>query len=154
MDDLLVNPSFMIYCLAAVALAVNMLGLWAYSGVVRTKSKTTPNSEDAATVAKGSTVSAEMPPAVARVLRAPQNAFANIVPFVVVALLYVLLGATPKMAWILIGGFTAMRYLHSFFYLREIQPWRTITFSLGGLLTLGVLVQVTRAAVTRLMHIM
>ena len=151
MDDLLENPSFMIYCLATVALSLNMLGLWGYSGVVRTKSKTTPNAEDAARVQKGATVTGDTPPALSRVLRAHMNAAANIPPFLLLALLYVLLGATPKMAWILFGGFTAMRFLHSFFYLREIQPWRTIAFALGGFFTLGVLIQVTRAAVVRLL---
>jgi len=154
MDDLLQNPSFMIYCLATVALSLNMLGLWAYSGAVRNKSKTTPNTEDAARIVKGATVTGDTPAAVARVLRAHLNATANIFPFLVLALLYVLLGATPKMAWILIGGFTAVRFLHSFFYLKEIQPWRSISFGVGGLLTLGVLVQVTRAAIVRLLMLM
>jgi glutathione S-transferase len=153
MDDLLYNPSFMIYCLAASALCLNLFGLWAYSGAVRGKTKTTPNAEDAAR-ASNSTVSADTPPAVARVLRAHANATANIVPFLILALLYVLLGATPKMAWICFGGFTGVRYLHTFFYLREKQPWRSIAFGLGGLIALVVLEQVTRAAIVRLFMLM
>jgi len=47
-----------------------------------------------------------------------------------------------------------MRYVHTVVYLREIQPWRTLAFTAGGLLTLGVLVQVTRAAFARLMLLM
>ena len=145
------NPSFLIYCLAAVALSLNMLGLWAYSGTVRAKTKTTPNEEDASTIAKGSKHTLDQPVAVARVLRAHRNAADNIVPFLLVALLYVLLGATPKMAWILFGGFTAARYLHSVAYLGEKQPWRSIAFVLSSLCTLGVMVQVVRAAIARMM---
>jgi glutathione S-transferase len=150
MDELMQNPSFLIYCLMASLLCLNMLGLWGYSGALRSKSKTTPNPEDTAQVSKGATVTADTPAAVARALRAHTNATANIVPFLVLALLYVLLGATPKMAWILFGGFTLVRWMHTFFYLGEKQPWRTLSFALGGLLTLGVLEQVTRAAVYRL----
>ncbi len=150
MSDFVTNPSFLIYCLAVVALSLNMLLLWAYSGAVRSKTKTTPNKEDAGTVAKGAAVSAETPPEVARVLRAHRNATDNIVPFLFVAFVYVLLGATPKMAWIMFGGFTAMRIAHTFFYLGEKQPFRTITFSLGGLFTLGIMIQIVRAVIVRL----
>ena len=151
MEGFVDNPSFLIYCLAASALSLNMLGLWAYSGSVRSKTKTTPNEEDASTVAKGAKHTLEQPATVARVLRAHRNATDNIVPFLILALLYVLLGASPKMAWILFGGFTVVRYLHTFFYLGEKQPWRTISFVVGGLLTLGVLEQVVRAAISRMM---
>jgi uncharacterized MAPEG superfamily protein len=154
MDELLMNPSFMIYCLAAVALCLNMLGLWGYSGAVRNKSKTTPNPEDASTVAKGSTVTTESPPVVARVLRAHRNATDNAVPFLILGFLYVLLGATPKMAWILFGGFTLARYCHTFFYVGGKQPWRSVAFVAGGLLTLGVMVQVARASIARLLLLM
>jgi hypothetical protein len=40
-----------------------MLALWGYSGAVRTKTKSTPNEEDTRTVAKGSKLLAEDPPA-------------------------------------------------------------------------------------------
>src|ERR1700683_41269 len=100
------NPAFVAYALAAVALAANLIGLWTYSGAVRGKTKTTPNAEDA----NGKPVTEIEPPEVARVLRAHRNAEANILPFLVLALVYVALGASPTMARALFGGFVVFRY--------------------------------------------
>jgi microsomal prostaglandin-E synthase 1 len=151
MMELRENPSFWIFCIAATALSLNMLGLWGYSGAVRGKSKTTPNAEDPSTVSKGAKVTEETAPEVARVLRAHRNANDNIVPFLILAFLYVVLGASPKAAWILFGGFTAMRYLHTVSYLSGKQPWRTLTFVAGGLITMGVMVQILRIVIPRMM---
>jgi prostaglandin-E synthase 1 len=141
------NPSFIIYCLFAAVLCINMLGLWAYSGAVRAGTKTTPNSEDAGNTAKGATVTDATPDAVGRVLRVHRNANDNIIPFLILGLIYVLLGATPRMAWIAFGTFTAARLAHTFVYLAGKQPWRTIFFVLGQLVTLGVVVQILRSVV-------
>lgn len=147
MDSITKNPAFAVYCLTTAILCLNMLGLWAYSGAARGRSKTTPNIEDASTVSKGAEVVTSDPDTVARVLRAHTNAFVNIMPFLVLAFLYVLLGASVKMAWILFGGFTLARWGHSFAYL---GPWRTVTFVLGGLFTGVVLVEVTRLSIALL----
>jgi prostaglandin-E synthase 1 len=149
-QNLTTNPAFAIYCLTAVALSLNLLGLWGYSGAVRGKTKTTPNPEDPGTVAKGAQVVAVDPPQVARVLRAHTNAMASIVPHLGLGLLYVILGASAQMAWIFFGGFTVLRFVHSFAYVGEKQPWRTISFVIGGLFTLGLMVLVGRAAVALL----
>jgi uncharacterized MAPEG superfamily protein len=145
------DPAFSIYCLAAVVLCLNMLGLWVYSGAARTKTKTVWNPEDAQTVAKGAEVVAAEPPEVARVLRAHTNAFANIVPFLLLGLLYVINGASPRAAWIAFGGFTLARLGHTFAYLAGKQPWRTLFFALGAIFTVGVMVQVARGAIRRMM---
>jgi microsomal prostaglandin-E synthase 1 len=151
MQELASQPAFNIYALCAVVLCLNLLGLWAYSGVVRGKSKRTPNTEDASTVSKGSDLSDEKTPEEARVLRAHMNALANIVPFLALGLVYVITGAPALMAWIFFGGFTVMRVGHSFAYLGGKQPWRTICFALGVLLTFGVMIQIARIAIARMM---
>jgi len=151
MQDLASLPAFNIYALCAVVLCLNMLGLWGYSGGVRGKSKRTPNPEDVTTVSKGHEVNSEDSPEMQRVLRAHRNALANIMPFLVLGLLYVIYGATAQMAWIFFGGFTVMRLGHTFAYLAGKQPWRTICFALGGLITLGLMIQVARLAVARMM---
>jgi glutathione S-transferase len=147
MQYLAKNPAFAAYCITAVLLCLNMLGLWGYSGGVRTGTKTTHNAEDAATFAKGAAVVPADPEAVARVLRAHTNAFVNIMPFLLLGLLYVLLGASTKMAWILFGGFTVMRWGHSAAYLAAKQPFRTVFFALGGLLTFVLMEEVMRSSI-------
>src|SRR4051812_32269565 len=89
------NPSFLIYSLTMVVLCVNVLALWAYSGAVRNKTKTTHNPEDIRTVASGASVVQVDPPEVARVLRAHRNAADNILPFAILGLLFVMWGASP-----------------------------------------------------------
>src|SRR5580698_5872943 len=103
------QPAFPIYALCTVVLCLIMLGLWGWSGFVRGKTKTTPNPEDVTTSSKGAKVAEEEPPEVARVLRAQRNADVNIMPFLVLGLLYVINGASARMAWILFGGFTVAR---------------------------------------------
>ena len=144
------NPSFLIYSASMVVLCLNVLFLWGYSGAVRGKTKTTPNSEDLSTVSSGASLVLVDPPAVARVLRAHRNAADNILPFAVLALLFVLWGASPMLTAIFCGLFVTARIGHSLSYLGEKQPWRTITFVVGGLATLvmvGFLVRALVAAV-------
>jgi uncharacterized MAPEG superfamily protein len=85
------------------------------------------------------------------VLRAQRNANVNIMPFLVLGLLYVINGASVRAAWILFGGFTLTRLGHTFAYLNGKQPWRTILFVLGGLITLALMVQVIRGSLARMM---
>jgi prostaglandin-E synthase 1 len=133
MLNLATNPAFIAYAVAVVVLSLNMLILWGWSGAVRGRSKTTPNTEDS----RGNNALVEVdPPEVARVLRAHRNATANIVPFAILGLVYVLAGGGGTVAGVLFGVFTLTRMAHSFAYLGGRQPWRTIFFSVGGLTTL------------------
>jgi glutathione S-transferase len=151
MQDLASLPAFNIYALCTVVLCFNMLGLWGYSGGARTKAKRTPNPEDVSTVSKGAELRDTPSPEEARVLRAHMNALVNILPFLPLGLLYVIYGATPLMAWIFFGSFTVVRLGHTLAYLGEKQPWRTICFALGGLITFGLMIQVARLAIARMM---
>jgi microsomal prostaglandin-E synthase 1 len=139
-------PAFVPYALTATLLCLNLLVLWNLSGAARGKSKTTPNAEDTGTVAKGARLTPEDPESVARMLRVYNNAEANIVPFLILGLIYVLLGAPSGVAWILFGGFAVARVLHAIVYAAGKQPWRTIFYVLGQLFTLAVVVQVVRGA--------
>ncbi len=136
--------AFVVYTVCTLILTVNLLGLWVYSGVVRGKVKVTPNAEDAGNLIKGASLAERDPPEIARVLRAHANAMANIVPFLATGLLYVMWGAGTTAAWVLFGGFTFFRVVHSFAYVAGKQPWRTLSFSAAGLAQLGVLVQLVR----------
>ena len=145
MQALASNPSFAIYGLSMVVLCLNILGLWTYSGVVRAGSKTAMNPEDARS-AKIEVVEAD-PPAVARVLRAHRNAVDNIVPFAILAFVFVAMGATPMLTAIFCGAFTFFRLAHSFSYLGQKQPWRSISFVLGGVSTLVMVAFLLRSLV-------
>ncbi len=134
------SDAFFAYAVTSLILCLNLTVLWALSGGARVKSKTTHNSEDAATFAKGSEVSSEVPDGVARVLRVHNNALANTVPFLFLGQLYVTAGASSTMAWVFFGTFAASRVFHSVSYLAQLQPWRTLTFGVGLLSTFGLMI--------------
>jgi uncharacterized MAPEG superfamily protein len=147
MTSLAAQPAFVAYAVSLILLSLNMLLLWAYSGSVRGKSKTTPNREDAGTIARGAQLLESDPPEVARVLRAHRNATANIVPFAILGLVFVLAGGSGTVAAVIFGVFTAARLAHSFAYLGEKQPWRSLSFGVGGLTTLVLMGFVVRQLV-------
>jgi prostaglandin-E synthase 1 len=148
MPTLAANPAFVAYAVCLMVLSLNMLGLWGYSGSVRGKTKTTPNTEDAGTIASGAKVVESEPPEVARVLRAHANATANIVPFAILGLVYVLAGGNATVAEIVFGVFTVSRLGHSFAYVSGKQPWRSLFFGLGGLTTLVLMGFIVKALVS------
>jgi prostaglandin-E synthase 1 len=148
MTPLVASPAFVAYAVSLIVLSLNMLLLWAYSGAVRGKTKTTPNKEDSTTVANGSKVLEVDPPEVARVLRAHKNAMANIVPFAILGLVFVLAGGSATVAWVVFGVFTGARLAHTFAYLNAKQPWRTLSFVLGGVATLALMGFIVKALVS------
>jgi len=134
------SDAFFVYGVTTLVHCLNLAVLWGASGVVRVKSKTTHNPEDARTVSKGSAVEPEDPEAVARVIRAHTNTFANTVPFLFLGQVYVDAGASSTMAWIFFGTFAVARVLYSFCYLKGIQPFRTISFAVGLLTTFALMI--------------
>jgi microsomal prostaglandin-E synthase 1 len=147
MTNLATQPTFVFYAASMIALGVNMLLLWAYSGSVRGKTRTTPNAEDAGTIARGAQLAEADPPEVARVLRAHRNATANIVPFAILGLVYVLAGGSAVVgAWVF-GVFTAARIGHSFAYLAGKQPWRSLSYAIGAASTLALIGFLVRALI-------
>jgi uncharacterized MAPEG superfamily protein len=142
--NLAANPAFTVYAITILVLSLNMLVLWALSGGVRAKTHTTPNAEDSKDATKTRVVDGD-PPEVARVLRAHKNAMANIVPFAILGLVYVLAGGSAMTAAVVFGIFTFARVAHSFAYLGGKQPWRTIFFGLGAVTTLALMGFIVKA---------
>jgi len=140
-----ITPSLLIYSVTMIVLCLNVLGLWAYSGYVRARAKTTPNPED---IGKSGTLSDKDPPEVARVLRAHRNAADNIIPFAVLALVFVLLGASPLAIGAFAGVFTLARLAHTLSYLNEKQPWRSISFAVGAASTLTLAGFIAKAVIS------
>ncbi len=124
-------PAFPAYAITSLVLCINLLFLWVYSGTVRAKTGTAANPEDS--VQYHAALSETDPPVVARVLRAHRNAEANIYPFLLLGLVFVLAGGSARTAYILFGIFTVGRLLHSVAYLRGKQPWRSVGFGIGAL---------------------
>lgn len=133
-------PAFFAYSIACLVLCGNLVFLWAYSGMVRGKTKTAINREDSEFF--GGALEESDPSAVARVLRAHANAQANIYPFLLLGLVFVLNGGSAAGAEVTFGIFTLARIAHSFAYLVGKQPWRTISFVVGGITLLALMIEI------------
>jgi microsomal prostaglandin-E synthase 1 len=132
------NPSpnlVVAFAWASVLLALNLLFVWMWSGVVRARTGRTVNPEDGARW--GKPVDEHDPPAVARVMRAYSNALASIVPFALLAVSFVALNGNVLFAEAVFAVFVVCRWLHTLAYLRSWQPARSILYALAFFATLA-----------------
>jgi uncharacterized MAPEG superfamily protein len=145
MQTWLENPAFRIYGLCGAIVCVHLLVLAGWTGYVRASRKTFVNPEDAR-LNKAKEADFDHPD-VRRVQRCHMNALENAVPFLVLGLLYVIVGATKTGAQAYFFTYTGARVLHSIFYLWGKQPFRTMLFAVGALATIGMAYQVIHAVV-------
>ena len=131
------SPAFLVYAMTGVVLSLNLLTLWVASGLVRARGGVAINPEDG--IRFGARVSELDPPDVARYLRAHRNAEATIYPFLALGLIYILAGGGAAAAILIFAVFVVARIAHSVFYLKAVQPWRTIAFA-ASLLTIAALI--------------
>jgi prostaglandin-E synthase 1 len=143
MTGFLSDPAARVLTISALVSVANLMGVWFGSGAARGKTKMTPNPEDTSTIVKGATANPVDPPEVARVLRAHTNSIANMFPFYLMAILYVMAGCSEMEAWILFGSFAGFRVLYTIAYAAAKQPWRTLMFVGGTLSLLGLFARLT-----------
>jgi len=144
MASIMESGAFQVYAACSAILVLKLFAVTIATGVVRTRTKSTPNLEDAPML--GYTVNAQEPPEVQRVHRLHRNDLENIPAFFAIGLIYVLMGASTFAAQAYFISFTVARILHTITYLAHLQPWRTVTFAVGFLSMLGITVQVLIAA--------
>jgi uncharacterized MAPEG superfamily protein len=137
-------PAFGPYALTSAILILHLVVLALWTATVRAMRKEVTNPEDVV-FGERRVVDADHPD-VRRVKRAHQNALENALPFLAIGLLYVLSGGTRFGGQLYGYTFLAARLLHSLFYLARLQPYRTIAFSVGALVIVGLAVQVGLAA--------
>lgn len=140
------QEAFDIYLICAAALFFNLVFLVLATGARRTKAKVFVNPEDAETF-KGEH-KPEEDVEVKRALAAHRNALENIPMFLILGLAHVMSGATKSSALAYFVTFTVARWLHSIFYLRGMQPWRSAIFGVAFLATLGLAVRLLVTALT------
>jgi uncharacterized MAPEG superfamily protein len=134
-----------IYALVSTLVAVHLILLAFWVGTVRTMRKQFTNPEDKIVI-KGALVDADHTD-VLRAKRAHLNALENAVPFFAVGALYAVTSPSLMGAQVYFFTFLGARVLHSLFYLWGRQPFRTLTFAVGALATLGMAVHVIRASI-------
>ena len=81
----------------------------------------------------GAELVAQEVPAVQRANNAWRNDLENIPMFLILALVYAIVGLSPTLFILYCVVFTVARILHTIFYLNAVQPWRTIAYSVGAI---------------------
>ncbi|MCY1161891.1 MAPEG family protein [compost metagenome] len=124
MDNLLY-----VYALCSILLFIKMFAISCYQGFYRIKNKAFKNIEDARFV-KVVAHSQELP----QVIRANQawlNDLENIPVFWVLGGLCIILNTSYELTMWLFYIFTIARVVHTITYLGGIQPWRTVSYTIG-----------------------
>ncbi|XP_005110982.1 microsomal glutathione S-transferase 1 [Aplysia californica] len=132
------NPIFRMYMGYAFLVIIKTMAMSFVTAYFRITMKVYANEEDVAFDKKKTNKGPQIHPTVERVRRCHQNDLENVIPFVLMGLLYVATGPTTFAASLHFRIFTASRFLHTFFYLFSIpQPTRVLSFLVGVFTTLS-----------------
>ncbi len=129
MNPLLSDPVLRLYGVMCVLLVFKMLAVGTYTSTIRLRRKVFATPEDYTNF--GGAAPAGIDPDVERTRRAHQNDLENVLPFMVVGLIYALTNPSLAAARLCFVGFFLARTLHSIFYIRALQPHRTIAFAVA-----------------------
>ncbi len=138
--SLVMFPAFQPLVLFAVLLILKMGAVAFITSNERRKAKVVLNPEDVG-VNPGSLAQSEEAASTLRAKRAHLNDVENIPVFLVLAVIFTFAGCSATAGWAYFGVYFAARLLHTVFYLKAVQPWRTAAFGVGQLTQLGMMVQ-------------
>ena len=138
-------PAFQPLVIFSALLVLKMGGVAFATANARRKAQVVVNPEDVG-VNPGSHVEPADASSTMRYKRAHLNDVENIPAFMILALLFTLLGASATAGWAYFGVYFLARLLHTVFYVNAMQPWRTAAFAIGQLTLLGIIVQLLMKA--------
>jgi len=133
------DPVVRLFAVVYLLLVLKIALVGGYTSILRLSRKVFATPEDYRL--QGLAPRATVDEDIERVRRAHQNDLENILPFFIVGLFYLMTHPSMLAAEIYGIGYLVVRTLHSVFYIRSMQPHRTIAFTLGSVLTLAMLVQ-------------
>jgi prostaglandin-E synthase 1 len=140
--DLTNNPVFIVFAICSAVLSLKMIAVGHFTGLTRIRRGVFLNPEDAKAFAKKEEFASVEHPDVERGIRAHRNDLESTLPFFGIGLVYVLMGPPVLLAQGLLIAFTVFRCVFSFFYLRALQPWRSLSFTVAELCLGVMLVQI------------
>ncbi|MEI9952965.1 MAG: MAPEG family protein [Pseudomonadota bacterium] len=116
-----------------------------YTSVLRLRRKVYATPEDytlsrVALPSAGESSSSGLCDPIARARRIHQNHLENVLPFLVLSLLYALTEPGHALFAGLLWAFFAVRVTYTIFYVRSMQPHRTIAYTVGALLQFSIAV--------------
>lgn len=132
-------PAFSAYAVTVIALGLNLVGLANATAISRSQAKEVINPEDLRPGQALKVVYEEGNDRTARYQRAHRNALENTPMFMITAFVLTLMGVSGTIAAALFYPYAALRILHSVFYVRGVQPFRSLAFVLALLIQVTVL---------------
>jgi uncharacterized MAPEG superfamily protein len=126
------------YALTAIVLALKMSSIAIVQGRARLKAGVFVNPEDAQSF--HAQQAAEDAPMVQRGSRAWRNDLENIPIFLILAGIYVIAGLSTTAFVVYCLVFMAARIVHTVCYINSIQPMRTISFTIGAVAMVALIV--------------
>jgi uncharacterized MAPEG superfamily protein len=132
-------PAFSAYAVSVVVLGLNLVGLANATAITRAKATEVINPEDLKLNQKAAVVYDGGNDRTARYRRAHRNALENTPVFMITALVLMLMGTSATIGAALFYPYAALRILHSVFYVKGVQPLRTLVFVLALLIQVAVL---------------
>jgi uncharacterized MAPEG superfamily protein len=135
MDTLLTHyPALSVLGVVYLILVLKMAAVGGYTSLMRIQRGHYATPEDFALQGLPPTTTADAD--IERARRAHRNDLENILPFFGAALFYALTQPSAFMTRVYFWGFCFARVLHTIFYIRQQQPYRTIAFGVGLVLML------------------
>jgi uncharacterized membrane protein YecN with MAPEG domain len=128
------------YALTAVVLEFKMAAIALVQGRGRVSTGLFVLPEDAK-LFKGTESPAEAP-IVDRASKAWRNDLENIPIFLILAGIYVAAGLSEKAFNFYCAVFMAMRIVHTYSFIKAIQPWRTVSFTIGALTMFAMMIHI------------
>lgn len=135
------NSLLYVYAICIILLFVKMFFISAYQGYYRIKNKAFKNKEDAGFL--GVSAQTIELPQVVRAQQAWLNDLENIPVFWVLGGLCILLNTDYTITKWLFIFFTFSRIFHTLTYLTSLQPWRTISYSVGIICLIFMAIKIT-----------
>jgi len=126
------------YAITAIVLTLKMVAISIAQGRARMSTGAFTNPEDARTF--GGKLETHEAPAVERASAAWRNDLENIPIFLILAWIYVAATLSLGAFEIYCIVFMIARIIHTITYLAAVQPWRTISFTVGALAMLALIV--------------
>ena len=139
--DFTLHAAFPTFVVCAALLVLKMIGVGHIVGITRIRRQAVLNPEDVDAFRTSEPARSEEHPDIARGLRAHRNDLESTLPFLAIGLPYLMTNPSASLASGLFIAFTLFRWVFSFFYLRAIQPWRSLSFIAGELCVLVMLAQ-------------